>query len=153
MPSAPDRKREQRGGEAEIAALAVHHHDAGADLVDELRIGGDGGRVRGGPARHHLLDEIVVALDRELVAGERAALRPVFAIRTGPSDAKALPWIFLEVADRDVELHAAHKIDHLEPCAVELVGDRQHHRRRHARRPQALVPVAQRRIEDPYVFL
>ena len=54
--------------EAEGAGLAVHQHDARADLVDQLDIGGDDLLVGGEPARHALLHELLVGLDRKLRA-------------------------------------------------------------------------------------
>ncbi len=59
------------------AALAVKQHDAGTDFVDQRGIGGDDRVVGVEPARHDLLHEIVVGLDRKLGARQRLALRGI----------------------------------------------------------------------------
>ena len=56
-------------GETEPAGLAVKQQDAGTDLVDQRGVGRDDRCVGVGPARHDLLGEIVVGLDRKLAAG------------------------------------------------------------------------------------
>jgi len=56
----------------------------GQDLVDERGVGADDRLVGGGPARHALLDEIVVALDRELDRRVPTGLRKARRSRARP---------------------------------------------------------------------
>ncbi len=63
-------------------------------------------------------------------------------------DAHALPRVFAQVAHTDVEHGAADQIDGFKSGAVEPRGEVGHHRGRHARRPKALVRVAQRHVDQ-----
>ena len=60
----------------------------------------------------------------------------------------ALPRILVQVAHADVEHRAAEDVDVGVAGAVDRAEDRRHHRGRHARRPQALVRVAQRDVDE-----
>ena len=106
-----------------------------ADAVGEDALGGQRDDVVGKelegeqalPARHH---------------DKRRLFDP------GAEDAHALPWVLAQVAHADVEHRAADEIDGLETGAVEHRRDFRHHGGRHARRPQALVRVAQRDVDE-----
>jgi hypothetical protein len=83
------------------------------------------------PARHH---------------DERRVLDPA------ADDAHALPRILAQIADADVEHGAADEIDGFEAGTVQPRRDVGHHRRGHARRPQALMRIAQRHVDKLYGF-
>ena len=89
--------RVERGGEAEVAALAVHHDDARAHLLHQRVIGLLRRGVVGRPARNALLAELVERLDRELLALERLALAADFVRRP---DAEQLPRFLLGAEER-----------------------------------------------------
>src|SRR5258707_6442181 len=76
--------------EAELAGLRMEQDYAGADPVHQRGVRGDDGVVRGGPARHALLDEVLVFLDRKLAA-RHGFFRRIAA--GAVADAKALPGI------------------------------------------------------------
>ena len=63
-------------------------------------------------------------------------------------DAHALPWIFAEKPDANVEHGPADQIDGLEPRLVKFRGDILHHRRGHSRCPQTLVAIANGNIDQ-----
>src|SRR5437588_302715 len=80
--------------EAELPRLRVKEDHARAHLVDQRDVSADDRVVGGGPARHVLLHEIVVGLDRELARRHQLLLRRIGAVgaRALP-DAKALEGI------------------------------------------------------------
>ena len=80
------------------------------------------------PARHH---------------DQRRVLDPA------ADDAHALPRVLAQIAHADVEYGAADEVDRLKAGAIESRRDVGHHRGGHARRPQALVRVAQRHVDKP----
>ena len=93
-------------------------------------------------------DDVVghdVEADQVLRARERAQRRMGDASAHQPHP---FPRVLLEIANADVELNGAGEIDALKARLVHLLGDRQHVRRRHAGRPQALVGVPQRGVDD-----
>jgi hypothetical protein len=61
---------------------------------------------------------------------------------------KTLPRILAAVLDEDLHERAAGGVDHPKAGAVENVGDREGHSRLHPHPPQALLAVAQRRVEQ-----
>jgi hypothetical protein len=63
-------------------------------------------------------------------------------------DAHALPRVLAEIAHADVEHRAADEIDRLEAGAVEPRRQFRHHRGGHPGRPQALMRVAQRHVDE-----
>src|SRR5881396_274509 len=82
--------------EAELPRLRVKENHAGTDLVHQRGVGADDRLVGGRPARHALLHEIVVDLDRELHVGHQLPLRRIGAPGTETlPDAKALEGIRL----------------------------------------------------------
>ncbi len=86
--------------EAEGARLAVHHHDAWTDLVHQRDVGSNNCIIGGGPARHALLHELLVGLDRKLRARIGRSLGLVRTPRAGRPDAEALPGVSLREEDR-----------------------------------------------------
>src|SRR6266571_3395799 len=69
-----------------LSSLRVEEDHARAHLVDERGVSADDRLVGRRPARHVLLDEIVVALDRELAVRHQPLLRGIRAV-----GARALP--------------------------------------------------------------
>src|SRR3989304_10469231 len=63
-------------------------------------------------------------------------------------ESHALPGIVLQLAHGFLEMGARDQLDAFEPGIVQLLGDRQHHARGHVLRPQALVPVADRSVDE-----
>ena len=59
-----------------------------------------------------------------------------------------LPGVFFQIAHADVELNGAGQVDAFEADVVHHVGHGQHVGCCHSRRPQALVRVAQRGVDD-----
>lgn len=62
--------------------------------------------------------------------------------------AHPLPGVLPQVAHAHVEDGAAHQVDRLEPGAVQDGRDGQHHGGGHARGPEGLVSVAERRVDE-----
>ena len=60
----------------------------------------------------------------------------------------ALPWVLAQIPHADVEHRATGEIDGFESCSVQSWRDLGHHRRRHARRPKALMGVAHRHVDE-----
>ena len=60
-----------------------------------------------------------------------------------------LPGILPQVAHADIEHRATDEIDRLEPGPVQSRSDIPHHGSRHPRRPQALMGIAQRHVDQP----
>src|SRR5581483_10371810 len=89
---------------------------------------------------------------REELEGEQALAARHHDERRLPDpaaeNAHALPRVLAQVTHAHVEHRAADEIDGLEAGAIEARCDIGHHRRRHARRPQALMRVAQRDIDE-----
>src|SRR3546814_3049737 len=54
----------------------------------------------------------------------------------------------MRISDWSSDVCSSDLLDRIEADAVHPLDDRQHHGRRHACRPQALMPVAQGRIDD-----
>src|SRR5882762_2036124 len=67
------------------ACATLKENHAGTDLVHQRGVGADNRLVCGGPARHVLLHEIVVGLDRKLARRHQLLLR-----RIGTVGARAL---------------------------------------------------------------
>ena len=65
----------------------------------------------------------------------------------------AAPGVFPQVAHAHVEDRAAQDVDGVVAHAVERGEDGRHHRRGHARGPQALVRIAQRHVDEPHATL
>src|SRR4029077_5385203 len=66
------------------------HDDAGADAIDLGNVGGERRLIIGGPTRHALLDEIVVALARKLAARHHFSLGGIRIVGVwAVADAKA----------------------------------------------------------------
>src|SRR5205085_8930044 len=87
--------------EAETAGLAVEQDDGGADAVELGDVSGNRRIIRGGPARHALLDEILVSLDGELAARHHLALGGIGVIGVRPiADAKTLERVGRGEEDR-----------------------------------------------------
>ena len=120
------------------------------DIVEPVE-GADFAEAVGDQPLDPQLDDVVghhIEADEVLGAGERAERRVGDALAHQPH---ALPGVLLEIANADVELDRAGEIDALEADAVHALGDRQHVRGRHAGRPQALVGITQRGVDDGYV--
>jgi hypothetical protein len=104
---------------AERPRLAVHQHHARADFVHELDIGGDDLIIGGEPARHALLHELLVGLDRKLDAGIGRALGLVVVPRSGRADPEALP----RIAQRQCHRVALEGVGPAGAAALHGVGD------------------------------
>src|SRR3972149_6028080 len=63
-------------------------------------------------------------------------------------ESHALPGIVLQLAHGFLEMGAGNQLDAFEPGIVQLLGDRQHHARGHILRPQALMAVADRSVDE-----
>src|SRR5262249_25826598 len=85
-----------------------------------LDIGGDDLIVGGEPARHALLHELLVGLDRELDAGISRAFGLVVVPRTGRADAEALP----RIAQRQGQRVALEGVGPTGAAALHGVGDK-----------------------------
>ena len=136
-----------------------------ADRVKAGRLGGADGRLQvieieecvkaghatqsvGGEAPDPELDDVVgdqVEADQALAAHPAVERRAPDPRR---HEADTLPRVLAEVAHTDVERHRGHQVDGVEPHGIHALGDRQHHRGRHARRPQRLMGVAQGHVDD-----
>ena len=66
----------------------------------------------------------------------------------GVEDPHALPGVFPEITHHDVEHGTADKIDGFETGLVQAWRDVLHHGRRHPGRPQALVGIAKRDVDQ-----
>ena len=98
---------------------------------------------------HHRVEcDDVVGKELERVEALAARQRVAGCGQTLAQQADALPRILLQVADAHVEHRAAQDIDERIADAVDRCDDRRHHRGGHARRPQALVRVAQRHVDE-----
>jgi hypothetical protein len=71
-------------------------------------------------------------------------------VEPAADDAHSFPRILPQIAHADIEHGAADEIDGFEAGAIEPRRNISHHRSRHARRPQALVRVAQRNVDESY---
>src|SRR5690606_4973412 len=63
---------------------------------------------------------------------------------------RLLERVFPQIPHTHVELHRRHEVDHVVTGFVHGAGDGSHHARRHARGPQALLPVTQGGVDDAY---
>ena len=61
-----------------------------------------------------------------------------------------VPGIFTKEPDAGIEMHRAHKFNHIKPGAVHAFQNGTHHCSCHAGSPQALVAVPQSGIDDLY---
>jgi hypothetical protein len=100
-------------------------------------------RERFGVERDDIVGEKLEGV-QALAAGEPVA-RCGQAIAQEPD---ALPGIFVQIAHADVEDRAAEDVDVRVPYAVDCAQDGRHHRCGHPRRPQALVRIAQRDVDE-----
>ena len=66
--------------------------------------------------------------------------------------AHAFERIVAQITHAGVEVHVSHQFDGTESRTIERLDDGQHHGRRHARRPQALMPITQGRVEYLYAL-
>ena len=72
--------------------------------------------------------------------------------RFGRAEPHPLPWVLAQIAHAHVENGAADQIDPGESHLVHAAEKRQQHVVGHPRRPQRLLAVADRRIDDRDVF-
>src|SRR5262249_56304506 len=99
--------------------LAVHQHDARADLVDQLDVSLDDLVVGRGPARDALLEELIIGLHRKLRARIGRALGMIIAVGANRPDAETLPL----VADRQEHGLALEGVSPTGAAALHGVGD------------------------------
>jgi hypothetical protein len=108
------------------------------------------GQHRDAAARERERVELDDVVGKELERVEALPARQ--AVARGPEppaeEAHALPRILVQVTHADVEDGAAEDVDVRVAGPVDRVDDRRHHRRRHPRRPQALVCVAERDVDE-----
>ena len=85
------------------------------------------------------LERVEALTARERVAGRR---------QPPAEQSDAFPGILVQIAHAHVEHRAAENVDERIADAVDRVDDRRHHRRGHPSRPQALMRVAQRHVDE-----
>ena len=144
-----------------VDKMAAREHSAvSRDAHRELDISYVVQGVVAGVARHsvcgaatnrQLHDVVGEEFEREqaLPARPYVERRPGHTLRREPH---AKPRILAQVAHADIEYRAPDQIDPVEPHLVHAVDVRKKHPVRHARRPQRLLPVAQRHVDDLHGF-
>jgi hypothetical protein len=141
-------REDQATGDVEAMALCRADRDLQvADVVERI-VGRMVAHPVCGEALSGELDDVV----GEELEGEQALPARVDDERRfrdpGRQQPHPLPRVLAQIANANIEHRAAHEVDGLEARPVEARGDVAHHRRRHARGPQALVGVAQGDVDE-----